>query len=424
MIHTRRISRSTADASEVPESQFERVLGTASQVATVFVGCIVLLIVLKIGETILAPVSLALVIGLMFGPIADIFERGRIGPALSAMFVVLLLIVVIVAALLLFAVPLSQWVAKVPDIWEKLRTELASLKGPLDSLAALQTQIAGIFGGGSAVTVRVADAGAVTSIALIAPAIAAQILLFLASLYFFVATRHHIRLSVLSLCVSRRMRWRTAHIFSDVEAKVSRFLLSVTVINLCVGTAVSLAMWAIGMPSPLLWGALAATVNYVPYVGQGVMVIVLASVGLGTQTDLTHILLPVGCYLAISFTEGQIVTPQFLGRQMTLNPFMIFLSITFWLWAWGPVGGLVAVPSLLILQSMLSHILPSKQIMPVKRVRRTAKMTDNDMVLANAAQVIKEGAAAPVDEKLVPPKGTAPDGSSVAANGQVVVTGA
>ena len=154
------------------------------------------------------------------------------------------------------------------------------------------------------------------------------------------------------------------------------------------------------------------------------MVVVLASVGLGTQTDLTHILLPVGCYLAISFTEGQIVTPQFLGRQMTLNPFMIFLSITFWLWAWGPVGGLVAVPSLLILQSMLSHILPSKQIMPVKRVRRTAKMTDNDMVLANAAQVIKEGAAAPVDEKLVPPKGTAPDGSSVAANGQVVVTGA
>lgn len=417
MVNAQRTVRSRGPSSDPFESQFERVLTNGSRLATVFVGCVVLLIVVKLGQPILAPVSLALVIGLMFGPIADIFERGGIGPALSAVLVVVLLIAVLAAALLLFAVPLSQWVAKVPDIWAKLQTELASLKGPLDSLAGLQTQIAGIFGGGSAMTVRVADAGTVTSIALIAPAIAAQVLLFLASLYFFVATRHHIRLSVLSLCVSRRMRWRTAHIFSEVEAKVSRFLLSVTVINLCVGTAVSLAMWAIGMPSPLLWGALAATVNYVPYVGQAVMVVVLASVGLGTQNDLTHILLPVGCYLAISFTEGQIITPQFLGRQMTLNPFMIFLSITFWLWAWGPVGGLVAVPSLLILQSVLSHILPSKQVLPVKRVRRTAKMTDNDMVLANAAQVIKEGAAAPAnkDERLVPPTGTAPDGSSAAA---------
>jgi predicted PurR-regulated permease PerM len=187
----------------------------------------------------------------------------------------------------------------------------------------------------------------------------------------------------------------------------------VTVINLCVGTAVSLAMWALGMPSPLLWGALAAVVNYVPYIGQAVMVVVLTSVGLGTQTELTHILLPVGCYLLISFTEGQIVTPQVLGRTMTLNPFLIFLSITLWLWAWGPVGGLVAVPSLLIIQSVLSHILPGRTVMPHRRVRRTANMTDNDLVLANAAQVIKEKAqsAALQGSSLVPPAGTGPDGS-------------
>jgi len=387
-------------------SRFERILDNSARMAMVFIGCVVLLIVLKLGETILAPVSLALVIGLMFGPVADLFERRGIPSSLSAAIAVLLLIAILGAALLLFAVPLSQWFAKVPDIWQKLQADLASLKGPLDSLSALQAQIAGIFGGGTAVTVRVADGSTVTSIALIAPAIAAQVLLFLASLYFFLATRHKIRISMLSLCVSRRMRWRTAHIFSDVEAKVSRFLLSVTLVNLCVGTAVSLAMWAIGMPSPLLWGALAAAVNYVPYVGQAVMVLVLASVGLGTQSELSGALLPVGCYLAISFTEGQIVTPQFLGRTMTLNPFMIFLAITFWLWTWGPIGGLVAVPSLLILQSVLAHVLPSKEVLPVKRVRRTAKMTEKDLILANAAQVIKENAAelAAAAEKPATPK--------------------
>jgi predicted PurR-regulated permease PerM len=208
-------------------------------------------------------------------------------------------------------------------------------------------------------------------------------------------------------------------VFRDVEVKVSRFLMSVTFINICVGTAVSIAMTVIGMPSPVLWGAMAAVFNYIPYVGQAVMVVVLVSVGFGTQTGLEHILLPVACYLVINFIEGQIVTPQFIGRTMTLNPFLIFLSITFWLWAWGPVGGLVAVPSLLVMQSVLTNILPSRAIAPRKAVRRTARMTDNDMVLANAAAVIREKAEDEEDaaekrkeKRLMPPAGTAPDGVS------------
>jgi predicted PurR-regulated permease PerM len=394
MAVARKSARSRLRNDNLADTQFERILDNGSRAATVFIGIVVLLIVLKVGQVVLAPVSLALVVGLMFGPAADWFERRNIPPSLSALLVVLLLLVVIAAALLLFAVPLSNWIGKVPEMWTKLKSELASLKGPLDSAAALQNQIATIFGDTNAMTVRFADTGGtITGIAMIAPAIGAQVLLFLASLYFFVATRQHIRVSVLSLCVSRAMRWRTAHVFSDVEEKVSRFLLSVTVINVGVGVAVSLGMWALGVPSPLLWGALAAVTNYVPYVGQAVMIVILASVGLGTQSDLTGILAPTACYLFITFIEGQIITPQVLGRTMTLNPFLIFLSITLWLWAWGPVGGLVAVPSLLIVQSLLSHVLPGKEVAPRKRVRRTARMTDRDVVLANAAQVIKEKAA-------------------------------
>lgn len=265
----RRFPRLSHRRPDAAETQFERVLQNGSGLATVFVGLVVLLIVLKLGQTFLAPVLLAMVVGLVFGPAADWFEQRRIPPALSAGLVVLLLLAVIAAALLLFAVPLSEWIGKLPAMWDKLLKELAVLKGPLDSLAALQNQVIGIFGDSRSLTVRVADNGTITGLALIAPAIGSQILLFLASLYFFVATRRQMRLSVLSLCVSRRMRWRTAHIFSDVEQKVSRFLLSVTVINICVGVAVTLAMWAVGMPSPLLWGALATVLNYVTYVGQG-----------------------------------------------------------------------------------------------------------------------------------------------------------
>jgi len=410
----------SAREEALSESQFERILANASRLSVVLIGAVVALVALKAGQVILAPVFLAVTIGLMFGPVADFVERRGVPPALSAGVVVLLLLAVIVTGLFLFAVPLSDWVARGPLIWEKIRAELMNWKEPLESVTAMVDQVKSIFSGSTTtMAVTVEDSSAVTNIALIFPAIGAQILIFLASLYFYVATRDHIRISILSLCVSRRMRWRTAHVFRDVEVKVSRFLLSVTFINICVGTAVSLAMWAIGMPSPLLWGAMAAVLNYIPYVGQAVMVVVLVSVGFGTQTGLGHVLLPVGCYLCINFIEGQIVTPQFIGRTMTLNPFMIFLSITFWLWTWGPVGGLVAVPSLLVLQSLMTNILPSKPVSPRKAVRRTARMTDNDMVLATAAAVIREKAEEEEHEaekrkekRLLPPGGTAPDGVS------------
>ncbi len=412
----------TVASSDLDESQFERILGNAARIAVVLVGFAVLLVVLQEGRVILAPVTLAIIIGLMFGPVADRLEAIGVPPALSAGVVVLLLLTVIFGGVALFAVPLSEWVARAPTIWEKLQNEISALREPMESVAAFQEQLTSVFGSASAMAVTVEDGGQVIGLAMLAPAIGAQVLIFLASLYFFMATRDHIRVSVLSLCVSRRMRWRTAHVFLDVETKVSRFLLSITFINFCVGCAVTLAMWAIGMPSPILWGAMAAVLNYIPYVGQGVMILVLLAVGLGTQTGLENILLPVGCYVAINFVEGQILTPHFIGRTMTLNPFIIFLSITFWLWAWGPVGGLVAVPTLLMAHSILSHAVPSKPVMPKRPVRRTRNMTDRDELLANAAVAIREQAeeqkkpeSKRKNERMQPPDGTAPSGAEPAA---------
>lgn len=408
------MSRRNARADELSESQFERILANGSRIAIVVIGLVIAFAALQATQVLLAPVTLAVVIGLMFGPIADWMERSGIAPQFSAGIVVLLFVAIIFSGVLLFAVPLSEWVGKAPAIWQKLQAELENIKEPMEAVRGVIAQVQGIFSSGaSAMQVRVQEGDGLINIAMFFPAIGAQILIFLASLYFYVATRDHIRISILSLCVTRRMRWRTAHVFRDVEMKVSRFLMSVTVINLCVGTAVTIVMTVIGMPSPLLWGGMAAVLNYIPYVGQAIMVVVLVSVGLGTQTGLEHILLPVGCYLCINFIEGQIVTPQLIGRTMTLNPFLIFLSITFWLWAWGPVGGLIAVPSLLIVTSILGNILPSKPVRPQRPVRRTANMTDNDLMLANAAAAIREKAEAEQSkEKRLPPAGTAPDGAT------------
>jgi hypothetical protein len=100
--------------------------------------------------------------------------------------------------------------------------------------------------------------------------------------------------------------------------------------------------------------------------------------------------LPVACYVIVTLFEGQFVTPHFLGRAMTLNPFMILLVTTLSLWLWGPVGGLVSGPSLLIVGSVLHYVLPGRPMLPRRPVIRTANMTDREEILANAARAVRE----------------------------------
>jgi predicted PurR-regulated permease PerM len=365
---------------------------TTSRLALLFIGLVVVIFALKSAQAILVPVALAIVIGLMFGPVADRLEARGVPPAISAAVVLISFIVLIALSVLLLSVPLSEWVGRAPAIWAKVQNELTNWQGPLEALASMQDQLKSALGADAAVEVAVADNSQVIDLALIVPIIIGDILIFLVSLYFYLATREQIRVSILSLCVTRRLRWRTAHVFNDIETKVSRFLLSVTFLNVCVGVAMTLITWGLGLPSPLLWGVLAAILNYIPYVGQAVMIVILLAVGFATQSSLAMMLAPVGAYMVVNLIEGQLVFPQFVGRTMTLNPFLIFLTIIFWIWVWGPVGSLMAVPSLLILQSVLGNILPTREVKPRRPVRRTANMTHKDVVLANAAKAIKEQA--------------------------------
>jgi predicted PurR-regulated permease PerM len=379
---------------EITEAQFDRMLGTTARLGTIFVAMIVAIATIKYAHAILLPVGLAFVVGLVFGPTADWLEQRGMPAAASAALVVVGFLLLIVTSIALFALPLAEWVGRAPAIWAKLQAELGNWRAPLDMLTGVQEEIQTALGGDEgAVQVQVEEGNQIFDLALAVPILAGDILIFLVSLFFYLATREQIRMSILSLYVSRRMRWRAAHVFSDIETKVSRFLLSVTMLNLIVGVVMTLATWWLGLPSPLLWGAFAAVLNYIPYIGQAVMIGILLLVGLATQPDLPHVLAPIGFYLLVNFFEGQIAFPTVVGKSVTINPFLIFLSIIFWIFVWGPVGSLVAVPSLIVLQSVISHVLPTKEVRPRRPVRRTASMTHKDVVLANAAVAIREQAA-------------------------------
>lgn len=340
-----------------PKTGVELLLVHSAQVAMVVVGLVAFVFALDAGSVLLAPLALSVVIGLMLGPVAVFLERRRVPPGLSALIVVLVFLVLLALVAAAVAAPLSFWLERGPDIWRQLQLRLLELREPLEALKSLRDGVRELTGE-TGLAVAVEGGSAVESLAVTAPTLVGQVLLFLAGLYFFVATRHQTRAAVFGLCVSRRLRWRVAHVFRDVERMVSTYLLSITLVNVGLGAAVALAMWLIGVESPLLWGVLAGLLNYVIYVGPAIMAAILFAVGLATFDSLGASLVPPLAYLFINLIEAQFVTPTVIGRTLTMNPFIVLIALAFWLWIWGPLGGFIAVPALLVAYAIVGNIVP------------------------------------------------------------------
>ena len=118
-----------------------------------------------------------------------------------------------------------------------------------------------------------------------------------------------------------------------------------------------------GLPSPLLWGALAFALNYVPYVGPAIMYVLLFVIGPADLSDAARRAAAARpCSWLITLIEGQFLTPAIVGRQvLNLHPLAIFLGIAFWAWLWGPVGAFLATPILIVARVALEHLYPRQK---------------------------------------------------------------
>jgi len=338
-------------------SNFETVLKNAARLSLVWLGVFAIIAGLVLGRFFLAPIFLAVVIALMLVPFQERLARLNISASFSAAIVVLVAFTLITLGFYAIAGPLSTWTERLPLIWNKINVLINSwretlLSGSeyrdiLQSFALEARELADAIDGG----------GAVRDAASAAPGLVGQFLIFLASLYFFLATRREFRTGMLSLCYSRRLRLRVGRVFRDIENSVGYYVATITLINVGLGLATGIAMWVLGIPSPVLWGVLAALLNFVIYIGPATMAFILLLVGLSMGGTSGEILAPAIVFLGLNFIEANFITPYFIGRAMTMNPFVVFLALAFWIWIWGPVGGFIAVPSLLIIYSILRNVL-------------------------------------------------------------------
>jgi predicted PurR-regulated permease PerM len=155
---------------------------------------------------------------------------------------------------------------------------------------------------------------------------------------------------------------RVVALSHQIEENISAYLLTVTLMNAAVGVATAVTMWACGLGDPLLWGASAFLLNYVPIIGPTIGVGLFLLAGLLTIGDLGQALIPAGAYLVIHLIEGETLTPMLLARRFTLNPVVVIVSIIFWFWMWGVPGAILAVPMLAIAKIICDDVKPLNPI--------------------------------------------------------------
>jgi predicted PurR-regulated permease PerM len=176
---------------------------------------------------------------------------------------------------------------------------------------------------------------------------------FLLLLYFLLAFGELMIKSLMMTWQDRAHRITFLRITQASQFQISHYLLLITLINIGLGIITALGMWMIGMPTPLLWGVSASLLNYIPYLGPLINMILVSFVGLITFDHISTAMLPALLILGLNIIEGQVIQPLFVGRMFTINPVFVFISVAFWGWLWGVAGMFMAVPLLMILNSFV-----------------------------------------------------------------------
>lgn len=319
-------------------------------------------VALKLAESVFAPLLLALVLGIVLSPVTDTLERTGLPKALGALLTLGVGLLLLGGLIVLLEPVVRSAVAKAPNLLTELRTMLTDITWFLQGIEKASSEVAEAItpapDAGTAVANAAkpvqgeADAGAAVALPtvgdalLYAPALAAQVLIFVGSLFFFVLSRNEIYDWMARRAAPGHDRAEVAASLRRAERRVSRYFLTITMINAGFGTIVAIAFKAIGLPAPILWGLTAFALNYILYLGPVIVATMLVLAGL-LAFNGAAVFLPAAIYGTLNMIEGQFVTPALVSRQIRVNPLLVFLSLVFWLWLWGPIGGFIALPLLI-----------------------------------------------------------------------------
>jgi predicted PurR-regulated permease PerM len=305
---------------------------------------------LYIARDFLIPIVFALLLNFLLSPLIRRLTRFHIKPPIGAAIVAILLVGAIGGGVYQLAGPAQRWLATAPEAFGKAQGKLRGIIRPMQQVQKNVEQAASAVGGPSSSkpTEVVVQSGPSLSSRLFGTTqkIIAGLLEIFILLYFLLAGGDLFLQKLIKVLPHFGDKVKAVDIARATEATVSAYLTTTLLLNVMEGALVALVLWLLGMPNVLLWGALVACLEFVPYLGAATAVLVLGVAGLTTFDQLAHALLIPGSFLAINLLQANLVTPMLLGHRLTLNPVAIFIGLAFFFWIWGVPGAFLAVPLL------------------------------------------------------------------------------
>jgi len=362
-------SRKEAIAAQLEEDEDNEplVLGrealdVAMAWATIGMFMIALLALVHYMSLILIPVTLAVVVGLILGLVADRLGRAgmpKAGIALTLSSLVFAALFLIVNAL---AEPAATLISEGPTfvqrIIERTMPILERQKWLNISPSTFQT-------GPMSMQSLIENSGNILGVVTsnLTPAIV-QALIFFAALLLFLYGRLRLRRTIIMAFPKRRQRLITIRVLNAIDRVLGYYFATASVMYFCLGVVMTAIAYFGGLSMPVLWGVFAFVSSFIPFLGITLMTVSVAIAGILTHDALLVALLPAMIFFSIHLVMENLLFPAVMGRQWELNPFVVFVAILFWTWMWGAVGAMLALPLSLIMMTVLTELFPERKAVP------------------------------------------------------------
>lgn len=364
----RKASRSNSDIELDRGSVSETDMPLPSNPKTFFLGGLFVfsvLVIAYVASSIILPIVLAFVLKLLLQPVVRLLERAHIPRALGALLPILIVVATLVGLVAALSGPAAAWAERLPQGIPRLEAHLVVLKGPIQAFQKFIKQAEDVANNpgekGSTVSVR-SDLGLTGALFAGTRAVLDGLFTTALVLYFLMVSGDTFLRRFVEILPRLSNKRQAVDISQQIEGDISAYLVTITVMNAAVGIATAVAMYLCGLGDPLLWGATAFLLNYIPILGPlfGMCIFILA--GMLTFDSLLWALLPAALYFGIHLIEGETLTPMLLARRFTLNPVLVILSLVFWFWMWGVPGAVLAVPVLAIVKIICDRLRPLKAL--------------------------------------------------------------
>jgi predicted PurR-regulated permease PerM len=353
-------------------SKFDRLPKTLASVRDFNAGKGILIFLvgglLYVGHTAFIPVALALLAGLILSSPVEMLFRLGLSRASSALLILVLALSAAIGLVALVWTPTQQWYASAPHtlaIIQKKVTPVAALMRRVEELTNRASQVAAVPVPGQPPTVAIASVqeSAPREFLTTIRDFAIGLVTFVIITLFLLAGGPPMVARMTAAFFDHLKAHHVQRYIEKVRAEVGNFYVTTALINIGLGIATTLVMMAWGMPTPYLWGALAATVNFIPYAGATVTLLIVTLVAFVTFDSLGHVVGVALSDLALAVIEGQIVQPLLVGRRLEVNPLLIFLGLWFGGIFWGVAGVILATPILVALKVIAENALDGQSML-------------------------------------------------------------